>query len=179
MKKLILSALALATILTPQTSQAANSLSLSHKVFGGEGLEITKIAKSENFSYKLYIQNTSTTASSKETLEFDLSGVLPLADIVDTGGGVLSGQILKFEIGSLAPQASTEKVVKLKTKNALPNYQYIIQTHFGNTLNLSIEPDGGAAHKATPKTGGLDTLPLVFGFSGMGIYFVIKKLKFV
>lgn len=100
-------------------------------------------------------------------LQVDLSGVLPLVDVVDNGGGTITGSTITYPAQDMGVATTTTKTLRVRVKYFLPPYSYSLVTTFGNDVRVNIPAQGATPTTfVAPKTGG-NTLPLVA--TGMGL----------
>lgn len=163
---------------------AAENLELSHTVFNdtkNKDAVSVQGSREDFLTYKLKAKNNTSIALTNYTLTFDVAGVLPLADVVDLGGGVLSGQKVNFTGLIIQPGQTIEKNVRVRVKAFLPSYQYIATTNFGNVNLVTVEAKGAVAgmSKVTPRTGGAPMLPWIMGAVLAASYGMIKKYRFI
>lgn len=143
--------------------------------------DATKVnASREDFlTYKVVVTNAGTTALAAHTFGMDLSGVLPLADMVDLGGGVLNGQTINFSVDTLQPGQSAEKRFRVRVKYSLANLRYVLTASRDNTVSVVIAPTDATASNTNyvaPRTGATAALPLGLLFA-LGITAGFALLK--
>ncbi len=90
----------------------------------------------------------------------DLSQVLPLAEIIDLGGGRLDGNTLVFPSVDIDRGETVTKTFKVRVKTSLATtLSYQIKNTYGNTVTINIP--GNIVYEA-PKTGAAATSAAVF-----------------
>jgi uncharacterized repeat protein (TIGR01451 family) len=163
---------------TGQTSTQP-SLALSKRAFNNtKNVDATsQPAEREDYiTYTLTVTNNSGTQASNYVVTDDLSGVLPLADMVDLGGGQLSGNILSYPGMNIPAGSSISKTFKVRVKYHLSSsISYQMLNTYGNTVTVVINPP---KPYIPPKTGGLVDLFGGLGFASiLTAGFVIARKK--
>ncbi len=126
----------------------------------------TKPAFREDFiTYSLTVRNTSNQPATNYVFTDDLSGVLPLADMVDLGGGQLNGNTISYSAVTIPANGTVTKTFKVRVKyNLSGSISYQMLNTFGNTVRIVINPP---KPYIPPKTGGLVDLLAGTGFAGL------------
>jgi uncharacterized repeat protein (TIGR01451 family) len=155
------------------------SLALSKRAFNNtKNVDATsQPAEREDYiTYTLTVTNNSGTQASNYVVTDDLSGVLPLADMVDLGGGQLSGNILSYPGMNIPAGSSISKTFKVRVKYHLSSsISYQMLNTYGNTVTVVINPP---KPYIPPKTGGLVDLFGGLGFASiLTAGFVIARKK--
>jgi len=137
--------------------------------------------------YSLYYRNDSG-YTQNIAIEDDLTDVLDLSDLVNSGGGVLYNKTLRFENITLSPGSSVSKTFQVRVKNISQDKQdKVMSNYYGNGVDItvlpssSVVPPGGVPPKGqvkgttyvAPATGPEDNLPLIFALlftSAMLVY---------
>lgn len=175
---------ALSGLLLASPVKAVDNVEMSHKVFNdtkNQTAESVTASKEDFLTYTLTVKNNTSSVVTNYNVNLDISGLLPLMDIVDFGGSTLSGQTLVFPNQYIAPFQSIQLKVRVRVKAFLPNYQYVAVTTFGNRTSVTVEARGQVAGettttppvKVTPRTGGLTMAPYLLGLAlagGFGAY---------
>ncbi len=119
-------------------------------------------ADRENYiTYTLMVTNSNSTAVNNFIITDDLSGVLPLADMVELGGGFLSGNVISYPAITIPANGSVTKTFKVRVKYHLNTTQsFTMVNTYGNTVTINIP--GNTPFEA-PKTGASGTSAMVFG----------------
>lgn len=114
------------------------------------------IASREDYiTYTLTVTNSGNTLANNFVITDDLSQVLPYADMVDNGGGSLSGNILSYPGISIPAGGSVSKSFKVRVKFSLAaNLSYTMTNTYGNTLSVRINTPQVLGAFVAPKTGG-------------------------
>lgn len=137
------------------------------------------VAAREDFiTYKFTATNAGSNVENSYTVSADLSGVLPLADVVDLGGGNLSGNVISYPAVSIAPGASVTRQVRVRIKYNLPPYNFVLTTTYGNEVKINVQSSANAINYLAPKVGGNDSVlgALSFGLLAvLGVLFFSKK----
>ncbi len=116
-------------------------------------------------TYTLTVRNNSFAQAFGYVITDDLSGVLPLADMVDLGGGQLIGNTLSYPAVNIAANSSVSKSFKVRVKYHLSSsISYQMLNTFGNTVTIVINPP---KPYIPPKTGGLVDLLGGLGLASM------------
>lgn len=111
-------------------------------------------ANREDFiTYTASITNTGAAAAAV-TPSIDLAGVLPFADLVEFGGGVVSNKILTFPQMTIAGGQVVTKQFRVRVNYALPDISYVMTATYGNTVKINIPKKATASvGYVAPKTG--------------------------
>lgn len=125
---------------------------------------ILKPARGEDYiTYTLQVGNSGNSPATGFVIQDDLAGVLSLADVVDFGGGSLTGSVLSFPATNVPAGGVVQKQFKVRVKAFLPNLSYIMRNTYGNTVDVAVnrrlEP------VVAPSTGGFSSL---IGAGGLG-----------
>ncbi|MCX6797066.1 MAG: hypothetical protein NTX98_01130 [Candidatus Doudnabacteria bacterium] len=122
------------------------------------------IASREDYIiYTLTVTNTGNSPATSFVVTDDLSQVLPYADIVDNGGGVLSGNVISYSGITVPAGGSVSKSFRVRVKYYLTaNLSYTMTNTYGNTITVRINTPQVLGAFVAPKTGA-DTLSLTFG----------------
>ena len=126
----------------------------------------TKAASREDYiTYKLTVRNTGTTDALNYVFSDDLSGVLPLADVADLGGGTITGQTITYPALTIPANGTVTKTFRVRIKFFLsPSISYQMINTFGNTITVVINPP---TPYVPPRTGGYIDLLTGVGFAGL------------
>ena len=173
------------TCVTLQANLLATSVSVSRAVRAQndtKNKDATLVAASrEDFiTYTLTTTNSGNTNATDFVVTTDVSGILPLADMVDAGGGFLNGNTLTYPAMTIVPGSSVSKQFRVRVKYFLPAIKYVLTNSHGNALQVSID-QGATATNTTytaPATGANMTFvyALVSGlFSVLGAAVVFHK----
>ncbi len=111
-------------------------------------------------TFTLTTKNDGDATKNNYVITDDLSGVLPLADIIDLGGGTLKGNTLTYPSVDIKAGQTVTKTFKVKVKTSLaPSISYQIRNTYGNTVVITVP--GQTIYEA-PKTGSAATSAAVF-----------------
>lgn len=126
----------------------------------------TKAASREDYvTYKLTVRNTGTTDAVNYVFSDNLSGVLPLADVADLGGGVITGQTISYPAVTIPANGTVTKTFRVRIKFFLsPSISYQMINTFGNTITVVINPP---TPYVPPRTGGYVDVLSGVGFAGL------------
>ncbi len=150
------------------SSTGAVNLSLSKTAYNNtKGVDATvNPASREDFiTYTLTVRNTGNADALNYVISDDLSGILPLADTADLGGGTLNGKVLSYPAMTIPANGTVSKTFQVRVKyylSASISYQMI--NTFGNTVTVLINPP---TPYTPPKTGGANDLLGGIGFAGL------------
>lgn len=122
---------------------------------------VTIAAQREDFiTYTLTATNNTGTTVNNFVITDDLSGVLPYADIVDNGGGTVSGNTITFPAVTIAPGASVSKNFRVRVKFALAaNQTFTMTNSYGNLVTIAI---AGETAFVAPPTGSSTASAMTF-----------------
>ena len=111
-------------------------------------------------TFTLVTINTGNATADNYVIRDDLSGVLPLADLVSTNGGTLNGNILTYPSVDIGAGQTVTKTFTVRVKSSLTTtLSYQIKNTYGNTVIINIP--GSIVYEA-PKTGSAATSAAVF-----------------
>lgn len=97
-------------------------------------------SREDYITYTLSVSNTGNATQNNFVVTDDLSGVLPLADMVDLGGGSLSGQVISYPAVNIAAGQTITKTFRVRVKYSLaPNVSYVMKNTYGNTVSINIQ----------------------------------------
>lgn len=137
----------------------------------------TQAASREDYiTYSLTVRNTGGSDVVGYVVTDDLSGILPLADMTDLGGGTLSGQTISYPAVTIPVGGVVTKNFRVRVKYSLaPNISYQMVNTFGNTVTVIINIP---QTYMPPKTGGNTNALAGIGFAGLlttGFLFMRKR----
>lgn len=128
-----------------------------------KGADATKVnaSREDYITYTLTAKNTGTGTENNYVVRDDLSKVLPLADIIDYGGGYLDGNEIVFPETDIRAGQQVSQSFKVRVKYSLsPQLSYQMRNTYGNTVVVYIP--GQLTYKA-PKTGVDSNSAFAFG----------------
>lgn len=133
-------------------------------------------SREDYITYSLTVRNTGGTDAINYVITDDLSGVLPLADITDLGGGSLNGQTITYPALTIPVGGVVTKNFRVRVKYSLAtNISYQMVNTFGNTVTIVINTP---QTYTPPKTGGNTNALAGIGFAGLltsGFLFMRKR----
>ncbi len=116
-------------------------------------------------TYTLTVRNNGTQDAVGFVITDDLSSVLPLADMVDTGGGVVTGQAISYPATTVPANGSISKTFRVRVKYFLSSrISYVMTNTYGNTLEIRINPP---QTYTPPRTGGMVDMLAALGFASV------------
>lgn len=119
--------------------------------------------RNDYITYSLITMNNGTADQVGYIIKDDLSQVLPLADIVATNGGTISGNTISYPAVTIKPGETIVKTFRVKVKSSLDkNLTYQLKNTYGNTVMITVP--GEKVYEA-PKTGAAGTTAA--GFAGL------------
>jgi uncharacterized repeat protein (TIGR01451 family) len=126
----------------------------------------TRAASREDYiTYTLTVRNTGNSDATNYVFTDNLSGVLPLADMVDLGGGTLVAQTLSYPAVTVPAGGTVSKTFRVRVKYFLSSsISYQMINTFGNTVVIVINPP---TPYTPPKTGGMTDVLGGIGFAGL------------
>lgn len=117
-------------------------------------------ARGDYITYSLVTTNNGTATQSNYVIRDDLSQVLPLADMVATNGGTVSGNVISYPAMDIKPGETVVKTFKVRVKQTLDkNLSYQLRNTYGNTIVINVP--GLVIHQA-PTTGAAGTAAASF-----------------
>lgn len=137
--------------------------------------------RGDYITYSLVVVNNGTETEKNFVIKDDLSKVLPLADMVSTNGGTLSGNMITYPAMDIKPGETVVKTFKVRIKQTLDkNLAYQLENTYGNTVIIKVP--GKIVYEA-PKTGAAGTSAGIFaGLLTAGFVIARKRdsiLKFI
>lgn len=133
-------------------------------------------SREDYITYNLTVRNTSGSDVVGYVITDDLSGILPLADMTDLGGGTLSGQTITYPAITIPVNGVVTKNFRVRVKYSLAtNISYQMVNTFGNTVTVVINTP---QTYIPPKTGGNTNALAGIGFAGLltaGFLFLRKR----
>lgn len=133
-------------------------------------------SREDYITYSLTVRNTSGSDVVGYVITDDLSGILPLADMTDLGGGTLSGQTISYPAINIPVNGLVTKNFRVRVKYSLAtNISYQMINTFGNTVTVVINTP---QTYTPPKTGGNTNAAAGIGFAGLlttGFLFLRKR----
>jgi len=136
-------------------------------------------SKEDFITYTLTAANNGNSAATNFVITDDLSQVLPYADVVDNGGGSLSGNVVSYPARTIPAGGSVSVSFRVRVKYFLAdNLSYTMTNTYGNTVTIHINTPQVLGAFIAPKTGA-DTLALGFGAAAMVMFGMYKKRKFL
>jgi uncharacterized repeat protein (TIGR01451 family) len=146
----------------------------------------TTANRGDLITYTLVVTNTGNSAATNFVISDDLSGVLAFADMVDLGGGTLSGNIISFPGVTVPANGGTvSKTFQVRIKPSLQtNLTFVLRNTYGNTVNINVGSVLGTSIFVAPTTGAAGTSAAVFaglitaGFLAFRKRQWLKKLVF-
>ncbi len=149
-------------IVTPPTPGNPNIV-LSKSAFNNsKNVDATTVNadRGNTITFTLKTTNTGTADAVNYVIQDDLSGVLPLADLIESNGGTLNGNILSYPAMTIKPGETVTKTFKVNIKTSLaPNLSYQIKNTYGNTVVINVP---GKEIFVAPKTGSTAASAAVF-----------------
>lgn len=95
-------------------------------------------AQREDFLLFKFMVTNSGTLPQNYAPEVDLSGFLPLVDVVDAGSGKITSEKLQYPVVNLQPGQSREVQLRVRVKYVLPPFSYVGSVSYGNVLRFEI-----------------------------------------
>lgn len=97
------------------------------------------IAQKEDFlTYTFTATNAGTVTASNYAVVADISGILPLVDVVDLQGGVLNGSVVSYSGADILPGASVVRTLRVRVKYYVPPYGFRLTVQYGNEAVVAI-----------------------------------------
>lgn len=155
------------TVVAGNTAATLNrSVTVSNDTKNMRGV-VVDAGREDYLTYTFTATNPTGALQYNVSIQADLSGVLPLVDVVDNGGGTVSGTTITYPAMDMTAGATVVKTLRVRVKYFLPPYAYSLVTTFGNDVRVNIPAQGAIATTfVAPKTGG-NTAPLAA--AGIGL----------
>lgn len=141
---------------------------------------VVNAGKEDFLTFAFTVTNSGTGQQFGYVPTVDLSGVLPLVDTIDLGGGRLSGSTLTFPATDIAPGASVTKSLRVRVKYYLPPYNFVLKLSFGNDVQVNVQNTAAAGVVYTaPNTGAAIPMGAVlFGLIAvLALLFAQKRVR--
>ncbi len=136
---------------------------------------VVSAGREDFLTYKFTATNAGSIVENGYVVKVDLSGVLPLADVVDFGGGSLSGNTISYPAVNITPGSSITQQVRVRVKYNLPPYSFVLATTYGNEVKVNVRSSAGVITYVAPKVGGNTN---ALGALTFGLLFVLGALIF-
>lgn len=138
---------------------------------------VSQTASREDYiTYSLTVRNTGVSETVNYVVTDDLSGILPLADMTDLGGGTLNGQTISYPAVTIPVGGVVTKNFRVRVKYSLATHiSYQMVNTFGNTVTVVINTP---QTYTPPKTGGNTNALAGTSFAGLltaGFLFLRKR----
>ncbi len=135
-------------------------------------------SKEDYITYTLTVSNNGNQPATNFVITDDLSQVLPYADVMDNGGGSVSGNVISYPAITVPAGGSVSKSFRVRVKYFLAsNLNYTMTNTYGNTIVININTPQVAGAFVAPKTGA-ETNAFVFAGFMAGAYALAKKRKY-
>ncbi|HVY67756.1 MAG TPA: hypothetical protein VHA30_02595, partial [Patescibacteria group bacterium] len=123
---------------------------------------VVNAAPGDSITYTLTVTNNGNAPANSFIITDDLSQVLPYADVVDNGGGSLSGNTISFPGLTVPAGGSVTRSFKVQVKTSLSgSLSYVMSNSYGNNVSVRINNPQVAGAFTAPTTGA-DTDALTF-----------------
>ncbi len=136
----------------------------------------TPAAREDYITYTLTVTNSGNTPANSFVITDDLSQVLPYADIVDNGGGQISGNVITYPAVTIPSGSTVTKSFKVRVKYYLAqNLSYVMTNTYGNTVTVRVNTPQVLGAYVAPKTGADATTAGIFAAALTGLFAAFKK----
>lgn len=156
------------------------NLSYSKRAFNDtKGVDATSVVanKGNSITYTLTVSNSGNAPANSFVITDDLSQVLPYADVIDNGGGSLSGNVISYPGISVPAGGSVTRSFRVQVKSILAdNLSYVMSNTYGNAVVININTPRVLGAFIAPKTGA-DSLGFVFSGLLTAGFAIFKKRK--
>ncbi len=163
-------------IVTPKTGEP--NIVISKRAYNdtkGVDATTTPADRGNYITFTLTTTNTGTEDAKNYVIRDDLSGVLPLATLVDSNGGTLNGNILTYPSVTIKPGQTVTKTIKVQVKTSLaPTISYQIHNTYGNTVVINVP---GKVIFVAPTTGSAATSAGVFAGLVTAAFVAVRRGK--
>ncbi len=149
---------------TVNLSYSKKAVNETKATYAGQQVDATTVnaSREDYIVYTLTVTNSGSVPANNFIITDDLSQVLPYADMVDNGGGSLSGNVINFPGITVPVGGSVSKSFKVRVKYALAsNLRYTMTNVYGNTVTININNPQVLGTFTAPKTGA-DTVGITF-----------------
>lgn len=113
------------------------SVSVSNDTKNTTGSSVA-VQKEDFLTYTFTATNAGTVSVGNYAIAVNISGVLPLVDVVDLGGGILNGSVVTYSAGDMLPGASMARTVRVRVKYYVPPYAFRLSVTYGNEVVVII-----------------------------------------
>lgn len=141
----------------------------------------TDAARGDYITYTLVTTNNGNASQTNYVIRDDLSQVLPLADMISTNGGSMSGNTITYPSVTIKAGETVIKTFKVRIKQSLSaQLSYQLMNTYGNTIVINVP---GNVIYVPPTTGAAGTSAVAFaGMITAGFVIARKRnsiLKFI
>lgn len=117
-------------------------------------------ARGDYITYSLVTTNNGNASATNYVIKDDLSQVLPLADIVSTNGGTISGNVISYPSVTIRAGETVVKTFQVRVKQSLSkNLSYQLRNTYGNQILINVPGD---TIYVPPVTGAAGTSAVAF-----------------
>jgi hypothetical protein len=168
-----------------QVGSQADMLTKNVEVFNDtQNLPATsgQVAREDFLTYK-FVTTKSGTLAKTIAPSIDLSGILPLVDVVNTFGGTINGKQILYPATTLQPGQNRTDKLQVRVKYSLPPFKYVLNLSYGNTATVTVASllvGGNQGNYTAPTVGAnLDLLYALLLASALttSSFFVLKKVN--
>jgi uncharacterized repeat protein (TIGR01451 family) len=132
-------------------------------------------SREDYITYTLTVTNNGNQPATSFVVTDDLSQVMPYVDMIDNGGGSLSGNVVTYPGITVPAGGSVSRRFKVRVKYHLAtNLSYVMTNTYGNTVTVRINQPQVQGSFTAPKTGA-DSLAMAFGAVSTGLYAAFKR----
>lgn len=164
--------------ITTTTKPGEANIVISKKAYNdtkGVDATSTHADRGNYITFTLTTTNTGDEDARNYVIRDDLSGVLPLATLIDSNGGTVNGNILTYPAMTIKPGQTVTKTIKVQVKSSLaPTLSYQIKNTYGNTVTVNIP---GKVVFEAPKTGSAATSAGVFAGLVTATFVAVRRGK--
>lgn len=137
--------------------------------------ESQNASRGDYITYTLVTTNNGSADAMNYVISDDLSQVLPLADIVSTNGGTVSGNTISYPSMRIRSGETVTKTFQVRIKQSLSSTStYQLRNTYGNTIVINVP--GTIVYEA-PKTGAAGTSAVAFAGLVTAGFVVARKRK--
>lgn len=160
-------------------SVAGSSFALSKSAYNQtQGLAAQSVLANAGdvINYILTYRNTGAVTISNAVIEDDLSDILKLADVINTGEGQMSGNTIRFPAVSVPAGVSVDKTFQVRVRDVASGTADLTMTNiYGNQVDIQVRPPTVKGAYIAPKTGPKENVVFFLALLVTAAFYIYRK----